>query len=239
MHGIGEIYRAVGPAGVVLVAVFMASLYLTVRNVIYLWVVGHGFMMVFDRIESGRSDYARELCGEVENPLVNIVASVIKTHAAHSEDLRAEVAYLFHRNFESVNNGLAYLRLISVIAPLLGLLGTVLGLVGVFRVVASQAVPDPALLASGIWEALLTTIMGLCVAIPALVCAYWLGLKLKGFRIEAIEHSYRALVLYGTACGLDEAGAGGRERRGQPQERPAAARPRVLGQAPRAGAVNE
>lgn len=238
MQGISEAVTTIGPAGVVLVALLLASLYFSIRNVIYLWVVGHGFRKVFERIESGRSDYAKELCGEVENPLVDIIASIIKTHAAHSKDLRAEVAYLFHRNFESVNNGLTYLRLISVISPLLGLLGTMLGLVGVFKVVAAQAVPDSALLAGGIWEALLTTIMGLSVAIPSLVFAYWLGLKLKGFRIEAIEHSYRALELYGTTCGLDERESEAEERRGA-AEKSRALGPRVLDRAAAAGAVNE
>lgn len=51
------------------------------------------------------------------------------------------------------------------------------------------------LLAAGIWEALITTIMGLCVAIPTLMFYYFLMLKFKGFHIEAVEHSYRALEL--------------------------------------------
>lgn len=49
------------------------------------------------------------------------------------------------------------------------------------------------MLATGIWEALITTIMGLCVSIPSLMVYYFLILRFKGFHIVAVEHSYRAL----------------------------------------------
>lgn len=91
------------------------------------------------------------------------------------------------------------LRLISVVSPLLGLLGTILGMVTVFRTIAENSAPNAAQLAAGIWEALITTIMGLCVAIPMLMFYYYLMLKFKGFHIEAVEHSYRALELCGGA----------------------------------------
>ena len=130
----------------------------------------------------------------------------MKTHGGHSEDIRAEVAYLFHRNFEGVTKGLCWLRLIAVVSPLLGLLGTILGMVTVFRTIAEHSAPDAAQLAAGIWEALITTIMGLCVAIPMLMFYYYLMLKFKGFHIEAVEHSYRALELCGGARARTEAG---------------------------------
>ena len=68
-------------------------------------------------------------------------------------------------------------------------------MVGVFQVIASEGNPDSASLAGGIWEALLTTIMGLTVAIPVLVLYYYLMLKFRAFHIEAIEHSYRVLEI--------------------------------------------
>ena len=97
------------------------------------------------------------------------------------------------RNWNNVVN--ARIKLVSVVSPLLGLLGTVLGMVTVFRTIAENAAPNPALLAAGIWEALITTIMGLCIAIPMLMFYYYLMLKFRGFHVEAVEHSYRALEL--------------------------------------------
>ncbi|MEF2146360.1 MAG: MotA/TolQ/ExbB proton channel family protein [Desulfovibrionaceae bacterium] len=199
-----NLYSLLGPTGMVLIALSSVSLYLSVKNTFFLSLVHRDFRRKFQRIENGTGRYREQLCGEVSNPLIDIISSIVKTHSAHSDDIRAEVAYLFHRNFERVNRGVTLLRLISVISPLLGLLGTMLGMVRVFQVVAESASPDSALLASGIWEALLTTILGISVAVPTLVFYYLLSLKMKGFHIEAIEHSYRALELFKTTCPLGE-----------------------------------
>jgi len=81
--------------------------------------------------------------------------------------------------------GLTLLSTIARVEPLLGLLGTVLGIVNVFRAVAeSEGAANMALLASGIWEALLTTVAGLSVAIPAVLCYSWFSSK-----IDAAEES--------------------------------------------------
>jgi len=194
-----ELYNKVGPAGVALVFLSGLSLYLALRNGVYLFMVSRDFRRTLPDIED-LPQYAQKLCENTGNPLVGIIAGVVQTHATHSKDIRSEVDYMFYRNFASVTRGLTYLRLISVIAPLLGLLGTVLGMVQVFATLASRAAADSASLAAGIWEALLTTIMGLCVAIPTLIVYYHLSLKMKGFRIEAVEHSYRAVEGLGMTC---------------------------------------
>ncbi|SNS07413.1 Biopolymer transport protein ExbB/TolQ [Humidesulfovibrio mexicanus] len=202
-----EFLQLVGPAGHVLIGLSVVALYLSIKNMVLLTMVHRDFRRRFARIENGTGNYRDQLCGEVSNPLIDIIASVVKTHGSHSDDLRAEVAYLFHRNFEKVNRGITFLRLIAVIAPLLGLLGTVLGMVSVFKVVAQSSNADSALLAGGIWEALLTTVQGLCIAIPTLAFYYMLSLRMKGFHIEAIEHSYRALERFKTTCPLAEEAA--------------------------------
>ena len=71
------------------------------------------------------------------------------THAQHSDDVRAEVGYLFHRNFKRVNNALCWLKLISVISPLLGLLGTVWGMVAVFQAMEDFSHANATVLAFG------------------------------------------------------------------------------------------
>ncbi|MGE4469043.1 MAG: MotA/TolQ/ExbB proton channel family protein [Desulfovibrio sp.] len=209
-----DFVRTIGPTGTVLIVLSVISLYLSIKNSVFLSLVHRDFRKRFQRIENGTGRYREQLCGEVSNPLINIIACIVKTHSAHSDDIRAEVAYLFHRNFEQVNRGVTLLRLIAVISPLLGLLGTMLGMVQVFKVVAEAAAPDSAMLASGIWEALLTTILGLSVAVPTLVFYYLLSLKMKGFHIEAIEHSYRAVELFKTTCPVAESVRGSQRRSG-------------------------
>lgn len=80
---------------------------------------------------------------------------------------------------------LRVLQLIGVLAPMLGLLGTVLGMVAMFAGIAAVDQPvTPALLADGLWQALYTTVWGLCIAIPALAAgqgfALWAERYLEG-----------------------------------------------------------
>lgn len=193
---ISDIYDSIGYAGVSLIIIAIAGIYIALKNFIYMHLIWRGFQKDFLNMECQDTHCITNVCENSTNPLISILRDIVQTHAAHSEDIRAEVAYLFHRNFEHIQKGLYWLRLISVISPLLGLLGTVLGMVKVFQTISMNASPNTTLLAMGIWEALITTIMGLTIAIPILVFYYYLVMKFKGFHIEAIEHSYRALELY-------------------------------------------
>ena len=187
------LYAMIGPAGVVLVFVAIFAIYISTWQVIYMTAVWRNFKRDFLDLECGRDRCLRDIDPKRANPLIRIIYEIVKTHGEHSDDIRAEVGYLFHRNFKRVTNGLYWLKLISVIAPLLGLLGTVWGMIDVFQHMSDMSKANADVLASGIWEALITTVMGLVVAIPTLMAYYYLMLKLRGFHIEAIEHSYRAL----------------------------------------------
>ena len=190
---LSHIYEMIGPAGCVLVLVAIFALYISVWQIIYMTAVWRNFKRDFLDLERGRDRCLRDIDPKRANPLIRIIYEIVKTHGEHSDDIRAEVGYLFHRNFKRVTNGLYWLKLISVIAPLLGLLGTVWGMIDVFQHMSDMSKANADVLASGIWEALITTVMGLVVAIPTLMAYYYLMLKLRGFHIEAIEHSYRAL----------------------------------------------
>ena len=65
----------------------------------------------------------------------------------------------------------------------------------IFDAVALAEAQNPEVLARGIWQALITTVMGLTVAIPTMVIYYFLSLRMRTFKIESIEHSYRAIVI--------------------------------------------
>jgi len=88
---------------------------------------------------------------------------------------------------DEVERGLGLLSAIATLSPLLGLLGTVTGMVRSFMVIERLGWKvDPSLLAGGIWEALLTTVFGLVVAIPALL-AYYLFDSLAGRQIRNLQ----------------------------------------------------
>lgn len=88
---------------------------------------------------------------------------------------------------DEVETGLGLLSAIATLSPLLGLLGTVTGMVRSFMVIEHLGWKvDPSLLAGGIWEALLTTVFGLVVAIPALL-TYYLFDSLAGRQIRNLR----------------------------------------------------
>jgi biopolymer transport protein ExbB len=81
------------------------------------------------------------------------------------ESIRTEIA----RAFAPLNQGLTTVENIATVAPLLGLLGTVLGIFDAFGVIAKSGLDDPSAFASGIKLALITTVIGLIVAIPHVI----------------------------------------------------------------------
>jgi biopolymer transport protein ExbB len=115
-------------------------------------------------------EQALELCETNGSPVAEVFAAAVKKWGRPS----VEVEQAIIDAGERVTNGLRrYLRLfngITTISPLLGLLGTVLGMIRAFNaIVAAGAMGRPELLAAGISQALLTTAAGLSVAIPALI----------------------------------------------------------------------
>lgn len=89
------------------------------------------------------------------------------------------------RDLQVAEYGLPSLGIIAQAAPLLGLLGTVTGLVSAFmRIEALSGMVNPADLAGGIWEALLTTVVGLVIGIPALIAHNYFSSRLAQFERE-------------------------------------------------------
>lgn len=95
-------------------------------------------------------------------------------HKQYAKALRDE---LISNRLQELNHsyfmGVNLLRVIGSISPMLGLTGTILGVISAFKVIAVQAGPvTPNLIADGLWEAMLTTAVGLLIAIPCLLMAY-------------------------------------------------------------------
>ena len=106
-----------------------------------------------------------------------------------------QISMVGSRELKNLETGLGSLNLIAVIAPLLGLTGTVTGMIKAFQIIATMgANVDPTLLAAGIWEALITTAAGLFVGIPTHVAAHYLdrsldevALRMKEITLELRE----------------------------------------------------
>ena len=178
------IYAKIGPAGLVIVALSFISLYLFLVSVIYLAWIPSGFHRFWVALKKEKP--VQTEVDAAKNPISQVLWTAL-THKTPRAELQGEVSYLFQRNLGGTYVSPTILRLISVISPLLGLLGTILGITKVFREMSLQAAVDNVALAGGIWEALITTIMGLTVAIPTLVFYYLLRLRTRSLMIETIE----------------------------------------------------
>lgn len=89
-----------------------------------------------------------------------------------------EISIIGTKQVRLIERGLSWLALIATIAPLLGLTGTVTGMIKAFMVISQSNSVNPSMLAGGIWEALITTAFGLLVAIPIHVGHHFLEKKL-------------------------------------------------------------
>ena len=85
---------------------------------------------------------------------------------ADTETLELKLSEAIFKETPALNRGLLFLKIISVVAPLMGLLGTVTGMIKTFQAITLYGTGDPKLMAGGISQALVTTVLGLIVAIP-------------------------------------------------------------------------
>jgi biopolymer transport protein ExbB len=108
--------------------------------------------------------------------IMEMITSMIKENAGMSSTQLAElISFKIEDKIEQLSSSITFLRLSSTISPLLGLLGTVIGMIKAFKQVSEMGgMVKPAVLASGIWVALLTTAEGLIVAIAAFFMYHYL-----------------------------------------------------------------
>lgn len=154
-----------------ILAVSILGAAIIVQKFITLWRVrvdaGKFILQIRSVMTAGDTNAAIALCTEAGTPLANILRSgLLKMRGSH-QDVKDAVESAARMEVYKLERGLGLLASVAGIAPLLGFLGTVTGMIAAFRMVEmNEGVVNPTLLASGIWEALLTTAVGLCVAIP-------------------------------------------------------------------------
>jgi len=123
--------------------------------------------------EEEEYEEAMTLCESAPNFLTNIIAAGLAKVGAGWDALQGALGEAADNEAIKMYQKISYLSLISQIAPMLGLYGTVIGMIMAFNVIAqSEAAPSPAKLAHGIEVALVTTAEGLTVAMPT-VCIYF------------------------------------------------------------------
>jgi len=101
-----------------------------------------------------------------DNPLGRVLAAYESNVNADTDTIELKLSEAALREMPGLTKGLLFIKVISVVAPLMGLLGTVVGMIKTFQVITLYGAGDPKMMAGGISQALVTTVLGLVVAIP-------------------------------------------------------------------------
>lgn len=140
---------------------------------------------------------AVELCEQTPGPIAHILKAGILKHDRTRQEMKEAIEDAGLHEIPRLEKNLGILSTIANITPLLGLLGTVMGMVNAFQVIQEKATAlnpvSPGDLAGGIWAALLTTVAGLVVAIPAFIIYNYLVSRVENVVLD-MERSATDLI---------------------------------------------
>ena len=131
-------------------------------------------------LEDKQSKNAMEFCKNSPGPVGRLMEAGVHHKNTPTWKLTEKLSVTAQEEVNKLGKNVRALEVIATISPLMGLLGTVVGMVQAFNKVAEyKGQVDPSILAGGIWEALLTTAAGLAVAIPVTVMLHYFDRKIE------------------------------------------------------------
>ncbi len=152
---------------------------------------------IIDAIRRNRIMAAIEMCDRTSSPVASIIRAGLLKQSASRQEIKEAMEEAALIEVPKLEKNLNILATLAHVTPLIGLLGTVTGMIQAFQVIQEKAGAlspvSPGDLAGGIWEALTTTVGGLSVAIPTLVAYNFLVTKVDGFVIS-MERASTELV---------------------------------------------
>lgn len=174
-----EVFEFLQKGGVIMIPIALGSVVALAIFLERVWSLQQGRVIppglvdaVVRLVESGEPKTARDECLRSNTPASRLLLGALEMRGVSREDMRGHVEELGKREVARMERYIEAMGTIASVEPLLGLLGTVIGMIQVFQQVvltARQGAVDPGQLANGIWQALITTAAGLSVAIIAFV----------------------------------------------------------------------
>jgi len=143
---------------------------------------------ILEKMKHHQVKEAIEICDSTKSPVASILKAGILKYDRPKQQIKEAIEDSSLHEIPRLEKNLSALATIAHVSPLLGLLGTVTGMVRCFQTIQAKATSfhpvSPGDLAGGIWEALLTTVAGLIVAIPAFVAYNYLVSRVNYFILE-------------------------------------------------------
>lgn len=195
-----------GPVVLVLIVVSIAAMATVIYKIWQFATAGVGRHKALSEAvaawDRGDRAGAKSALERSKSYLVPVVDMALSASAGDATRLEAEAESRFAR----LETGFRFLDSVAQLAPLLGLFGTVLGMIEAFQSLqGAGAQVDPSILAGGIWVALLTTAVGLAVAMPTALVLSWFEGRMDAERVTAEQAIYT--ILHPTGRAVADAGA--------------------------------
>jgi len=171
-----------GPVGYVILGIGLVGLLIALERFIALFLIGSKVNRQL------KSDIASQ-----DNPLGRVLMVKDNNADADLETLELKLSERILKEVPVLTSRLTLIKIISVVAPLIGLLGTVTGMINTFQAITLFGTGDPKLMAGGISQALVTTVLGLVVAIPMVFISTLLNTRSRGI-INILQQQSAGLI---------------------------------------------
>jgi biopolymer transport protein ExbB len=181
------VFEPIVRGGIVMIPLLLCSivaLIISIERWLYLRSAGADTSRMMSKLraalERGSPEEARGVCEATPGPVARVLAATVAHFDLPKEDLREVAREVALAEQPELDKRLPVLATVVTIAPLLGLLGTIAGLMRIFHAVSGDQLGGTAGLSGGIAEALITTFTGLAIAIPFLVVYNALSAQVDG-----------------------------------------------------------
>lgn len=183
-----ELFKHAMPVSLLLVLTFIAGFALTLEHIVNIKaekLAPPDLVADLDAlIDESQYDEALELCRSSDNYYAKVAGGALIVREAGYEEMLHELETVAQAETFKLNTKISYLSLIGNVAPLLGLLGTVTGMITSFQKIAGMKNPTPGDLAGGIYEALVNTTLGLFIAIVFLTVFFVFKNKVSSLALQ-------------------------------------------------------
>ena len=192
------LYRQGGPVMHALLLLSLLGLVFILERAYALWRAKINTQEFLDRVRTAllkrrNVKEAATVCEEYQGPIANIMKAGLIKFGRPQEEIERTIEAASAHELARLERGLGVLASVANIAPLLGFLGTVTGMINSFDALARAGLSNPGLVAKGISEALITTAAGLAIAIPVLAAFNYFTTQVGKFVLE-METSANVLL---------------------------------------------
>ena len=186
-----------GPIMILLVACSLSGIYAIVQKLLFFKI---HFSNTKEQIKIIKEDLLIKGIEDTQNQLrsdrrivTKVLLSAIKLHTKKRDEIQDGVKESIYNQIPKIDHLMPLLSSIISAAPILGLTGTVIGLMDIFNVISGGAIGDAQALSSGIATALITTVTGLLISAPLIFCYQYFNQKIEHFILDLERMSYEMI----------------------------------------------